>query len=83
LDDDQLTEIERWFSAHLIACTKDHQPLSETDGQASIGYQGKTEMALDSTHYGQMCKILDTTGTLAEKAKAKTPASIYAVKSFS
>lgn len=81
LSEEQRIEIERWLSAHLIACTKDHQAKSEAAGDASVTYQGQTEMALDSTHYGQMVKFLDTTGTLAAKDK-KQAAMIYAVPSF-
>lgn len=81
LSDDQKKEIERWFTAHLMACTKERQAQSEKDLDASIKYQGETGKGLESTHYGQMCLVLDTTGLLAQKLGKKKPSTI-AVTSF-
>lgn len=74
----QKKEIERWLSAHLLACAREQQPQSEKDGDASITYQGKTGMGLDSTYYGQTVKIIDTTGKLA-RSIGKKKVNIYAV----
>lgn len=81
LSSSQLKEIERWFTAHLIACTKDQQPLSEKTGDASIKYQGETGKGLKATFYGQQCLILDTTGILASNS-GKRKATIRAITSF-
>lgn len=81
LSSDQLKEIERWLSAHLLACTREQQAQSEDAGQASITYQGKTGMGLDATFYGQQVKLLDSTGILAQSVGKKL-ASVYAVTSF-
>lgn len=81
LSSDQLREIERWFSAHLIACSRERQIDKEGVGQATVSYSGKTDMGLDATLYGQQVKIMDTTGILASQV-GKRSASIYAVTSF-
>lgn len=78
----QLKEIERWFSAHLIACTREQQAQAEeVAGETNIKYQGKTGMGLDSTLYGQQVKVLDTSGVLAANL-GKKKATIYTVTSF-
>jgi len=81
LSDDQLKEIERWLAAHLLASTLELQVKSEGTKDANISYQGQTGKGLDFTSYGQMVKMLDTTGTLAQVVGMKK-ASIYAVASF-
>jgi uncharacterized protein (DUF1697 family) len=73
-------EIERWFVAHMVASTKFRTTSDEKVGDASVTYTGKWGMNLDSTPYGQMCKVLDVTGVLGNLGKMK--ASIYAVKGF-
>lgn len=84
ISSDQLKEIERWLTAHLIACTMERQVSKEALGQASVSYTGITQMGLNATLYGQQVKILDTTGLLAqqESQQGKLLASITAVKSF-
>lgn len=81
LSSSQKTEIERWFSAHLIACTRQQQAQNEKVDDAAITYQGKTDKGLDATFYGQQVKILDTTGKMANRA-GKKAATFYAVTSF-
>jgi len=80
----QLKEIERWLAAHLIACTRERQIAKENAGQAGATYDGKSDMGLDATLYGQQVKLLDTTGTFAtlESTVGLKSASIYAVTSF-
>lgn len=73
----QLKEIERWLSAHLIACGWDANTRSETIGDVSVTYAlGTLGKGLDLTAYGQMVKVLDTTGVLAcsglKRAEFKT-----------
>ena len=81
LSDDVLKEIERWLSAHLIACTRERQVDKEQVGQASVTYSGKSDMGLDATLWGQQCILLDTTGTLVSIV-GKRSASIYAIPNF-
>jgi len=80
LSDTQKKEIERWLSAHLIACTRERQAKAEKAGGASITYQGETGQGIKSTHYGQTAADLDTTGKLANLGKRKV--SLAAVTSF-
>lgn len=81
LTDDQLQEIERWLSAHLMACAVEPQIVKEQVGNASATYAGITKMGLNATLYGQQVKILDTTGLLAaqEEQLGRREASIYAI----
>lgn len=81
LGEEKLKEIERWLTAHLMACTREHQPQAEVADKASITYQGKTGMGLDATFYGQQVKLLDSTGILAGEL-GKKPVMIYSVTSF-
>lgn len=82
VSDDQLKEVERWLSAHLLASTREKQAQAEGVDKANITYQGKTGMGLDYTSYGQMVKVLDPTGILANVV-GKRKARIRAVTSFS
>ena len=67
----QKKDIETWLAAHFIASTREQQAQAEQAGDARITYQGKTEMGLDATFYGQTVKMLDTTGTLAAQIGKK------------
>lgn len=60
--------IERWLAAHFYAHADQLHSQKQT-GRASATFQGKTDMCLDSTQYGQTAKILDVTGTLASLDK--------------
>lgn len=77
---DLKTEIERWFTAHLIASTREQQLSEAKAGPASAKFQGKTGMGLDATLYGQQVKAMDTTGKFA--ALSGKRASMTAVTSF-
>lgn len=74
----QKTDIEKWLAAHMIASTREQQAQAEAAGDAKITYQGETGKGLESTHYGQMVMMLDTTGTLANAIGGKT-VSILAI----
>lgn len=81
LSADQLKSIEKWLTAHFIACTRERQGSKEKVGDADITYQGKTGMGLDSTMYGQQVKMLDSTGKMAQSLGKKS-ATITAITSF-
>jgi len=68
LSDALLKEIERWWSAHLVAI-RDMRPHAEKIGDTSINYQGKTDMGLNCTLYGQQLLTMDPTGILAKIGK--------------
>jgi hypothetical protein len=75
-----LAEIQKYYAAHIIASTTSRMGQEEKVGDASIKYLGSYTSGLNSTPYGQMVLLLDTSGLIAKSNKSS--ASIYAVKSF-
>lgn len=71
-------EIERWFTAHMIACSLHRTAEQEKVGDASIKFTGKWDEGLRSTPYGQMVLQLDFTGKMA--ALGMRRARLVAVK---
>ncbi len=55
-------EIERWFTAHMLASTLCRMGTDEKLGEASIKYTGVFKEKLSSTPYGQVVMQLDFTG---------------------
>jgi hypothetical protein len=80
LGTDLLKEIERWYTAHLLASTLHRMASDEKVDDASIKFTGYWGKGLDSTPYGQMVQQLDITGKIGRAGK--TAASIKAVESF-
>lgn len=64
LSADRLTEIEKYLSAHFAAL-RDPRFAQEAIGDYRYQVQGKTEIGLDSTYYGQQAKLLDSSGILS------------------
>ena len=64
---DVLTEIHKYLAAHF-ASLRDQRLESERVADVSYKYQGKTDMGLESTFYGQTALMLDTSGKLANLA---------------
>jgi hypothetical protein len=75
-----ITEIEKWFVAHMIASTQSRVAIEEKVGDASVKYHDWKGEGLESTPYGQMVLLLDTSGKM--KNIGKRAATIYAVKNF-
>jgi FlaG/FlaF family flagellin (archaellin) len=75
-----MTEIEKWYVAHMIASTVYRMTSEEKLGDASVKYTGKWDKGLDATPYGQMVKQLDFTGQISRLGK--TAATIRAIKNF-
>ena len=73
-------EIERWFTAHMLASTLCRTTTKEKIGEASVEYTGTFRDNLSSTPYGQVVLTLDLTGKMANIGKKR--ASIYSVTSF-
>ena len=71
-------EIEKWLTAHMISCTIHRTTSEEKVGDASAKYTGYWGKNLEATSYGQMVKLLDTTGKMSRMGKVA--ASMYAVK---
>src|SRR5436190_8170813 len=65
LTDPQLVEIERWLAAHF-ACMMDDRETRVKADQAEATFEGKTDMGLKFTRYGQQAMLLDTSGILAQ-----------------
>ena len=78
--DTLLEEIERWFTAHMLAMTLCRTTSEEKLGEAAVKYTGLFRAGLESTPYGQMVMQLDYTGEMANIGKKK--ASIYSIRSF-
>ena len=74
----RLKEIERWFTAHMLASTLHRTTSEEKVGDASAKFTGKWGEKLNSTPYGQMVLTLDTTGKMSKAGKQA--ASIFAVE---
>ena len=66
----RLELIERWLSAHFYAI-RDPRSKSEKAGSVAVTYQGKTDLNLSLTHYGQQSMMLDTNGGLSRLDKGK------------
>jgi len=83
LSDDTLENIEMWVAAHFMAVTRERMAKKEGAGGAEIEYTGEYGVGLNSTSYGQMAILLDTTSTLSLlNLTAKRPVSIKAITSF-
>ena len=78
--DTLLEELERWFTAHMLASTLCRTTTNEKIGEVAVKYTGLFRENLSSTPYGQMVMQLDFTGNMANIGKKK--ASMYAIKSF-
>jgi hypothetical protein len=76
-----LKEIERWFTAHMIASVFDRPVSKERVGEVDVWYANVWKENLASTPYGQMVKQLDVSGKMAN-ALGGIRAGVYAVKSF-
>ena len=75
-----MKEIERWFAAHMLACTLWRTAKREKVGEVSIEYTGTYGVHLTSTPYGQMVLQLDPTGLMGNIGKKG--AKITAIESF-
>lgn len=80
IDEDLLTEIERWLVAHLVT-SMDPRAKQEKHGDDAVTYQGKFGMKLEATMYGQNVLLLDPTGKMARLGLKKASLAVvnYAV----
>ena len=62
----ELELIERNLAAHFY-CLNDLQFSAKNTGKSGATFQGKTDMGLKATFYGQKALFLDTTGCLAKR----------------
>ena len=70
--EEQLTEIERYLSAHVLS-VQDQRVKSVGVDVLSESYQGQWGFGLKGTSYGQMAILLDTSGTLGKIAEKGYP----------
>lgn len=61
-----LEDVETFLAAHFVTL---RERIARSEGADGIrfDYQGETGMGLDSSHYGQTAKLLDTSGVLKER----------------
>jgi len=71
VDDDILTMIEKYLTAHLISVSRERQATDEKVGDVSVKYSGSFSKFLEMTSYGQEVLILDPTGKMASASKRK------------
>lgn len=64
LSTEELELIERWLSAHYYVMSDQNYTSKTTDG-ASASFQGKTDMGVKASKYGQTALDLDYSGCLA------------------
>lgn len=80
LSDEELTGIEKWLTAHMIASSGlCRQTTEETLGEASVKYAGEWGKKMESTSFGQMVLTLDRCGAFANTGKRA--ATMRAIKS--
>jgi hypothetical protein len=72
LDEETLTDIERYLSAHVLS-VQDMRTKSVGVDVLSESYQGQWGFGLKGTSYGQMAILLDTSGTLGKIAEKGYP----------
>ena len=80
ITEELLTELERWFTAHMIASTLYRSTSKERLGDAEVTFTGKWGEMLKSTPYGQMVLTLDITGKMAKSGK--TAVTLFAIPNF-
>ena len=72
-----LVEIERWLSAHFLSIRDKRVEQESVGGEWSAKYQGKTDMGLEATTYGQQALALDTSGELAATGLKRATLEVY------
>lgn len=78
LSESILTQIEVWLAAHL-ATARDQQAESEDiAGEYKVKYQGKYDLGLNGSKYGQMVLLLDSSGTLASAGLKRASFQVFA-----
>ena len=71
-----LKDIELLLSAHFCSLNDPRAETEDWAGEYRFKVQGKTDMMLDATFYGQQAKLLDTTGTLDRLGETRRKATL-------
>ena len=61
----RLTRIETWLAAHFVSVNY-RRRIQEQAGSVGANYEGKVDLNLQVTEYGQQAIVLDTSGALAK-----------------
>ena len=71
-----LTAIEQLLSAHFCALKDPRARKESISGEVSVSYQGKADMGLNATHYGQNALALDWSGALASAGQKRASMAV-------
>jgi hypothetical protein len=74
-DQQEKDDVTLYLAAHFAA-TQEPRAESASVGDASVTYQGDSEMGLKATRYGQQALMLDPTGNLENLADGNKAASL-------
>jgi hypothetical protein len=74
-DQQEKDDVTLYLAAHFAA-TQEPRAESASVGDASVTYQGDSEMGFKSTRYGQQALMLDPTGNLENLADGNKAASL-------
>jgi len=80
-DNANLMEIERFLSCHFMTA-QEKVTTGEGVGGVSESYSLSTKVGLNSSHYGQMAILLDTSGYLRKLDKGEISTITKTTKSF-
>jgi hypothetical protein len=62
---EELELVERWLAAHFYRI-RDPKASSEKAGSVAANYMHQVDLGLDQTQEGQMAKVFDSSGKLAQ-----------------
>jgi hypothetical protein len=80
LSDEELTQIEKYLTAHLLTLHNDERQLkTQKLGDATDTYAGNFGKGLEFSQYGQMVLMLDSTGTMQGLGGKKVSLSVINV----
>lgn len=79
--DSKLERIARWLAAHFV-CQYERRVVSEQIETVLTRYEGKVDLGLADTQYGQQAMIFDTAGNLAKLNAALLDPTKTKVKPF-
>jgi hypothetical protein len=80
LSDDELTQIEKYLTAHLLTLHNDERQLkTQKLGDATDTYAGNFGKGLEFSQFGQMVLMLDSTGTMQGLGGKKVSLSVINV----
>lgn len=71
-----LTQIEIWLAAHL-ATSREQQAESEDLPDYRVKYQGKFDLGLNNSRYGQMVLLLDSSNSLASAGQKRAGMIVF------